>query len=143
MVRKNFLRPVKIMFLAAVIALALLSATVGGCQKGQPAAKAAKEATPAVAEKPTVPPAVESLNRRAAYDQSAQSVGHNVKLAQEIHFNSGNNKYTDQLKDLLVWDVNLTHDPAVTFIFGPVNASGYTFTTLNAKGIGKTFVFTH
>ncbi len=131
-----------ILFLAALVALVFLAAA-GGCQKGKPVAdKSAREAKPAGPDKPTVPPGIETLDRRNAYDRSAQSVGRNIKLAQEVYFNDGHGRYTDQLKDLLIWDKNLTNDPAVTFIFGSCDASGYTFTTLHAKGTGKTFVFT-
>lgn len=76
--------------------------------------------------------------RSRAYNASAQSAGRNAKTSQEVYFqsNGGDNggSYAANLGDLLIWDKNLTDDTDVTFTFGPVGSSGYTFTTSHSRG---------
>jgi len=72
------------------------------------------------------------------YNNRARMVGWDVELAEELYFqNAGGDidgRYSASLEDLLIWNKNLTDDPGITFIFGPCNASGYTFTTSHIKG---------
>ncbi|NLH48755.1 MAG: DUF4190 domain-containing protein [Myxococcales bacterium] len=70
------------------------------------------------------------------------TVGYQAKLAEELYFqNREPATYTDSLAALLTWDQSLTDDPAVTFLFGPCNQSGYTFTTKTGDA-GLETVFT-
>ncbi|HPQ68276.1 MAG TPA: LamG domain-containing protein [bacterium] len=68
-----------------------------------------------------------------AHDQSAQTAGNNGRIAEELYYQN-NMFYADNLTDLLVWDRNLTDDPAVTFQFGYCSESGYTFRTRHDQG---------
>ncbi|MCZ7582564.1 MAG: hypothetical protein M5R36_04100 [Deltaproteobacteria bacterium] len=73
--------------------------------------------------------------RISTYDDRAKAAGRNAKLAESVYFETNDNRrYTNSLTDLLKLDWNLTDDPNVTFIFGDVNTSGYTFTTIHTKG---------
>jgi Tfp pilus assembly protein PilE len=72
-----------------------------------------------------------------AYNASAQSYSYNAKIAEELYYNlsnAENGSYTDNLRDLLAFDKNLTDDSDVTFIFGNCTSIGYTFTTTHANG---------
>lgn len=84
---------------------------------------------------------IPEFSKKAPCNASAQCAGHNAKIVEEMLRHNSSSAYTDRLTDLLEWDKNLTDDPDVTFIFGPCNASGYTFTTSHAKG-DKPYVFT-
>ncbi|MDP8221755.1 MAG: hypothetical protein P9L99_00225 [Candidatus Lernaella stagnicola] len=53
-------------------------------------------------------------------------------MAQEIH-RQENNHYVDNLEELLKVDRGLTDDAQVTFVFGFVSESGFTFTTQHGK----------
>ncbi len=63
----------------------------------------------------------------------ARTAGVNGKIAEELHYQNFMT-YADNLTDLLVWDRNLTDDPAVTFQFGNCSESGYTFRTRHDRG---------
>lgn len=76
----------------------------------------------------------------AGADNTAQSVGLEFKAAQDDFFLE-NQRHATNLQELLAFDSMLSAEPDVTFVFGPANASGYTFTTRHAKGSGKTFEF--
>jgi len=125
---------------AVIIGLSLV--LLPGCQKKKPKGNAffALFGTAALIAIPNF-----FALRSKAYDASAQSAGYNAQIAEELYFqNAGGDidgRYTASLEDLLVWDKNLSDDPAVTFVFGACNASGYTFTTSHAQG-HQEFVFT-
>ena len=76
--------------------------------------------------------------RSKAYDASAQSAGRNAKLAEEVYYNDHGGDisggYTSNLRDLLVYDRNLSDDLSVTFSFVKCDTSGYTFTTKHDSG---------
>jgi len=76
--------------------------------------------------------------RSKAYDASAQSAGRNAKLAEEVYYNDHGGDisggYADSLLSLLTYDRNLSDDSAVTFSFGTVSTSGYTFQTKHQNG---------
>jgi len=76
--------------------------------------------------------------RTKAFNASAVSSGYNGKIAEELLYQDrgaeSGGTYSASLTELLSWEKNLTDDPAVTFIFGPCTASGYTFTTQHKKG---------
>ena len=71
-------------------------------------------------------------------DRIAATAGERAQRAEEKvrRLNSGkfDGRYASQLQDLLVFDKRLVADPAVTFLFGPCNSSGYSFTTTHARG---------
>jgi len=50
--------------------------------------------------------------------------------------------YASNLDELLEIDPGLTDDPEITFVFGPTNAEGYTFTVEHATGDSAPQVFT-
>jgi len=83
-------------------------------------------------------PARHTLISSAQGNPSAESVGRNARIAEELHYeNTGGANggyYTDDLDDLLAFDRNLTDDPNVTFLFGEANCSGYTFNTSHVNG---------
>ena len=70
------------------------------------------------------------------YDCHAKNVGRNAKLAMEFSavLDESGTRYKSNLIDLLIFDRNLTDDPDVTFSFGIVTSSGYTFTTSHKRG---------
>ena len=76
--------------------------------------------------------------RSKAYDASAQSAGRNAKLSEEVYYNDHGGDisggYADNLAALLTYDRNLSDDSAVTFSFGSVTTSGYTFQTKHFNG---------
>ncbi|MCZ7582563.1 MAG: hypothetical protein M5R36_04095 [Deltaproteobacteria bacterium] len=76
-------------------------------------------------------------------DSNAHSAGHNAQMAEEIHFETnGNRGYANSLRELMKFDKNLTEDLLVTFVFGNVNAAGYTFTTTHERG-SEAYTWTH
>jgi len=83
---------------------------------------------------------------RLSYNKSAQSAGRNAKLAEEVYYNDCEGRgggdcqghYTDKLASLLRYGRDLTDDPLVTFSFGNISTSGYTFTTTHKCSCGRT-----
>lgn len=81
-----------------------------------------------------------------AYDEIARTKGNDAKLAEEYYFDDHvgdvSGGYTDSLAELLVYDLNLTDDPGVTFNFYFANQSGFTFGTKHLIGTGIEWIFT-
>jgi prepilin-type N-terminal cleavage/methylation domain-containing protein len=83
--------------------------------------------------------------RQKAFDASAISAGGAVRTAEEIYYQEHAKDvsptfYTNSIQDLLSHDRNLADDHGVTFLFGFIGTTNYTFTTSHAKG-AKTFVY--
>lgn len=91
-------------------------------------------------------PLVLKSRKQRANDEAARMAGRYAKTAAEVHYCSsgGDNggAYASTIEELLVWEKHLTDDTDLTFTFGKVTDSGYTFTVIHAKGTGKEFVFT-
>ncbi|MCZ7582565.1 MAG: hypothetical protein M5R36_04105 [Deltaproteobacteria bacterium] len=70
------------------------------------------------------------------WNQSANLAGIKAQLTEEVYYNDGwhPGRYTNSLETLLGYDASINDDPLVTFTFGAVNFTGYTFTTRHAKG---------
>jgi prepilin-type N-terminal cleavage/methylation domain-containing protein len=71
--------------------------------------------------------------RAKAHNASAISAGRDAKTVMEV-YERVNEKYAPDLSVLLRFDRNLTDDPGVTFVFGSLGGSGYTFTTTHRQG---------
>ena len=72
--------------------------------------------------------------RGLAYNASAQSAGYNYRIGEELYFNA-HSHFADNIAVMFeALSPGLADDPGVTFLFGPCNASGYTFTTRHVKG---------
>ncbi|MCZ7582562.1 MAG: hypothetical protein M5R36_04090 [Deltaproteobacteria bacterium] len=73
-------------------------------------------------------------HRYDGYEQYIEVIGHDAILAQEAsRRDEGTRTYAGSLEDLLAFDMGLTDDPLITFVFGSANANGYTFTVRFAK----------
>jgi len=71
--------------------------------------------------------------RYKAYNSSALSAGSTARLTMEVAYTQ-DEKYPPNLEELLKYQGSPNDDPGVTFLFGPVNNSGYTFTTMHING---------
>ena len=79
-----------------------------------------------------------------SYDGSAERAGRKASSVQISYYNDhcGGTEgiYADDLAKLLPCDRTLSEDPYVTFSFGSVTTSGYTFTTTHKCSCGKTVI---
>ncbi len=71
--------------------------------------------------------------RAKAHNASSASAGRNAQTAMEVCYRLTEN-YAPNLQVLLQYEPNLTEDTGVTFLFGSINNSGYTFTTTHRRG---------
>jgi len=71
--------------------------------------------------------------RAEANDAAAMNAGNNARIVQRLYFQN-RGRYAENLEELCVFDQFLAEDPDITFVFGTVEQSGYTFTTVHAKG---------
>jgi prepilin-type N-terminal cleavage/methylation domain-containing protein len=83
--------------------------------------------------------------RANAYNVTAQSAGTHAKMAQEMRYQitggDVDGHYATDMEELLQYDRNLSENTDVTFIFGNVISTGFTFYTSHRMGTSM-FTFT-
>ncbi|MCZ7584987.1 MAG: prepilin-type N-terminal cleavage/methylation domain-containing protein [Deltaproteobacteria bacterium] len=84
-------------------------------------------------------PNLQNLRVRA-YEALAKSAAANARVSQRAHFELHDGQYATDLENLLRIDRNLSDDPAITFVFGTVNSSGYTMIVGHAQGVDPVVV---
>jgi len=83
-------------------------------------------------------PNVHGLRTRA-YEDSARSAARNAQSVEGV-YKTQYDTYTGDLADLLAIDKNLLDDTDITFLFGAIDTSGYTFTVQHARSMSFSLV---